>query len=727
MPLVPSFRIKLEDQILQGLATVGKFDGKNPCLTCATSGGRIFVYDPYSRRDEQDTPKVRYLNINKKITAVASGRLDPNLGRDMLLVGTAADVLAYDVEENRDVFFKEVPEGVSAMVCGRVGGHDQQPLAVVGGSCNITGYDAEGEERFWTVTGDNVRAMALADVTGDGSNELLVGSDDYEIRVFANDNAISEVTEAEKVVGLAHLSGSRFGYALENGTVGVYEGKKRRWRIKSKNRVTAFSAFDLTGDGRMEICVGWSNGKLEVRNEETGEVVYKDTFKSPISALLRADYRQDGGGDDMICCSLEGEVRGYKTQGALGGAGALKDDEFMDENVKEETLVELNQKRQDLLAELKGYERNTRALYSAGVGGETETTGTIPKDTKVNSSLEMNPEEGCGELVLSTNNDTVIKAAILFSEEIFEEEARFVYFPNPQRDAKVAIKPKKDSAADVAIKVLVSSRTSSTYHVFEVEFRLPRFCMYVQLKALPQAPASSVQVRIAERIVKIARWIDDAFMLQTSREVDDYSEECGCHMVCLRESKPLSIRAVNAGDEGCDVLVQCDDMDTCGEVIQDMTKALGLGDVECTADFPYDMERLRETLTRVDEHNALRSRLVTDVADASITIKHLVIRAEDSRILQDWKTMKRMYGELRDLNRELIVEHQKRVENHEALLAALRDVNQTIQKAGKLRAGGPKTRMVAACRQAIKVNNVHALFKIIQLGADLAEQTSGFE
>ena len=72
--------------------------------------------------------------------------------------------------------------------------------------------------------------------------------------------------------------------------------------------------------------------------------------------------------------------------------------------------------------------------------------------------------------------------------------------------------------------------------------------------------------------------------------------------------------------------------------------------------------------------------------------------------------------ELRDLNRELIREHQKRVENHEALLAALREVNQTIQKAAKLRAGGPKTKMVAACRQAIKVNNVHALFKIIQLG-----------
>ena len=109
MPLVPSFRIKLEDQILQGLATVGKFDGKNPCLTCATSGGKIFVYDPYSRRDEQDTPKVRYLNINKNITAVASGRLDPNIGRDILLVGTNTDVMAYDVRRTATSSSKRCP------------------------------------------------------------------------------------------------------------------------------------------------------------------------------------------------------------------------------------------------------------------------------------------------------------------------------------------------------------------------------------------------------------------------------------------------------------------------------------------------------------------------------------------------------------------------------------------------------------------------------------------
>jgi len=34
---------------------------------------------------------------------------------------------------------------------------------------------ARGTELFWTVTGDVVNAMCLADVTGDGRNELLVG------------------------------------------------------------------------------------------------------------------------------------------------------------------------------------------------------------------------------------------------------------------------------------------------------------------------------------------------------------------------------------------------------------------------------------------------------------------------------------------------------------------------------------------------------------------------
>jgi Bardet-Biedl syndrome 2 protein len=66
----------------------------------------------------------------------------------------------------------------------------------------------------------------------------------------------------------------------------------------------------------------------------------------------------------------------------------------------------------------------------------------------------------------------------MFAEAVFEEESRFIFFPSPTSTARVPIKPPRDVASDVMIKVLVSSRTSAVYHVFELDFKMPRFCMY---------------------------------------------------------------------------------------------------------------------------------------------------------------------------------------------------------------------------------------------------------
>ena len=121
MPLVPSFTLRLKDEIHEGLATMGRYDGKRPTLTGATAGGKIFMHNP--RGAEEDGGEVTYLNINKKITAVSSGCLDgvgPG-GKDVLLVGTATDLLAYDVDDNKDRFHVDVGDGVSALACGSTG------------------------------------------------------------------------------------------------------------------------------------------------------------------------------------------------------------------------------------------------------------------------------------------------------------------------------------------------------------------------------------------------------------------------------------------------------------------------------------------------------------------------------------------------------------------------------------------------------------------------------
>ena len=41
------------------------------------------------------------------------------------------------------------------------------------------------------MTGDNVCSLALCDFNSDGRNELLVGSEDFDIRVFQNDELLT--------------------------------------------------------------------------------------------------------------------------------------------------------------------------------------------------------------------------------------------------------------------------------------------------------------------------------------------------------------------------------------------------------------------------------------------------------------------------------------------------------------------------------------------------------
>merc|ERR1712224_647717 len=128
------------------------------------------------------------------------------------------------------------------------------------------------------------------------------------------------------------------------------------------------------------------------------------------------------------------------------------------------------------------------------------------------------------------------------------------------------------------------------------------------------------------------------------------------------------------------------------------------------------MGAFRNVLLKVDEFNAIRLKLTAEMADDSNLVKTLVIKAEDARILSDMKSMKQMYANLYQLNNSLIAEYNKRANNHEQLLEALKEVNQ-IQKAARLRVGPAKTTVVSACRNAIKSNNIHSLFKIIKRGS----------
>lgn len=188
-------------------------------------------------------------------------------------------------------------------------------------------------------------------------------------------------------------------------------------------------------------------------------------------------------------------------------------------------------------------------------------------------------------------------------------------------------------------------------------------------------------------------------------------------MSSLRDGTPLWIRMRESGGAGGTVGIHTPSMDLAGEIVQEMAAALGWSEVQSVADFPEEMATFRRTLEAVDECNAVRLHLTAEIADSSNLAKTLVVKAEDARILGEMGAMREAYRQLNGLNGELIGEYTKRARNHEQLLAALKQVNQMIQRAAKLRVGPTKALVVTACREAVKANNIQALLKIIKDGS----------
>lgn len=60
------------------------------------------------RWDTDAKSNLSLLNINQSITCVGAGSLKPGSKEDVLVVGTPTALLAYDVENNSDLFFREV-------------------------------------------------------------------------------------------------------------------------------------------------------------------------------------------------------------------------------------------------------------------------------------------------------------------------------------------------------------------------------------------------------------------------------------------------------------------------------------------------------------------------------------------------------------------------------------------------------------------------------------------
>lgn len=136
--VVPIFSLKLNNKISTRTVSIGKYDGIHPCLTAATLAGKVkknwikidllffkslfscqvFIHNPHQKYTFEDKGQsdekrvtdtnINLLNINEVVTSLSTGQLNAAKKSDTLLVGTKTNILAYDVDNNMDLFYKEV-------------------------------------------------------------------------------------------------------------------------------------------------------------------------------------------------------------------------------------------------------------------------------------------------------------------------------------------------------------------------------------------------------------------------------------------------------------------------------------------------------------------------------------------------------------------------------------------------------------------------------------------
>ena len=120
----------------------------------------------------------------------------------------------------------------------------------------------------------------------------------------------------------------------------------------------------------------------------------------------------------------------------------------------------------------------------------------------------------------------------------------------------------------------------------------------------------------------------------------------------------------------------CDSVQLASRLVQDMAQCFGITALSCEADFPKDLEHLRQLLTQVADFNANRVKLSTDMADMCNMVKERVVKAEDCRIILDIARARTAYVEIQDINLKLRQQYTKREANHQQLLACLKVYSQ---------------------------------------------------
>ncbi|GAU96928.1 hypothetical protein RvY_08295 [Ramazzottius varieornatus] len=759
------YDLQLQQTIRPGRVVCGMFSEGEMYIAAANMANKVIISKlptlvTYASRIVPSKESLQVLNINQTITALAVGKFTRDSPTDLLFIGTPTELIVYDVPSNREVFRRPTTGGASSIAIGTTG-RIKKTLAIVGGQSALQGFDQEGNEPLWTLTGDNVSVLCLFDINKDGQTEIVAGCDDHQIRVFRETEQIFSMSETDNVVSLAVLKDQSFVYGLSNGTVGVYEQYDRRWRVKSKSVPTALIGMDLNGNGEQEILCGWSNGKFEVRDRFTGNLMFKYQMDDPVAQVV--EVHDPRANSYLLVCSTEGNVKAFAVEnGAAGDSevtflqdvssnefisvdeqGESRINIFEEEDENEEATMQdrldVRPKKGDFIMDA-AYEWSTmqedveviveiepsmndpnyftssdshrdgqKSLVPPGIQAflRTDDVGDL-------KSLPNLFDKPCLKFTVRTTVSTYkIPGVIIFAEGVFAGESYYHHPPERllSNVTQFPLSIPKNTPVEMFVTVMAGQPNRKYYFCHGQLIKIKRFAMYYQLtEQQPTQPEGYVTFKLLERTNRFLLWAADHFFLRTDHKSSTDPNKAVLSFVGLRDGEKLSLEMTGDGE----VTVRTDSIDTAGDVVECIAESMSVKQLTSRAHFPKAYDTLKDVFVQVEEFQKNRQRQVADIADRGSTIRAMLMKAEETKMLEVWPEVRKCFLELGNQNKAVLGDFRVQMEAHEKLTTGLKLVSQLIDKAARLRVGSVKADLFAKCRMAVQNRDVGLLTRLME-------------
>ena len=692
--------------------------------------------------EEEISNKEKQMQINKPKTKDKKKQKENRYERksDVLFVGCETSLMCYDIMENLTLFDREITEGVLSLVCGKFSSFTE-PLCLAGGNCNIVGVDINGEDKFWTVLGGNTICMALGDFNKDDKNELFVGTDDFTIRIYKDEEPILEINENTKIVIIAPIEDDYFCYGLETGTVGLYKGNVKSWTKKEKGYCTTIEIRDFRNEETFEALVGMSTGKIILFDANTGREILNFYVDKPVSKFFYGEFtlslrqinekeeskklnnknEEDGDEDEekdqIICFTENGDVYGYfygiKNYVPIEREFIAKDKKVSQEDLNEyERLIKEKNRLLDELEDLAVKESNKSKINSPKDGNE------LPQGLKIEIDLESNDEDKCADLILEATEGGIIKMVIIVSEQIYQGET-FVKYPKDEtHKAIVQIKNKKDIHINLHIKVLVGMNSFlDDFQVLEYNKIIPKYCFYILLREKDEYKSKldqGISFEYKDRVDRLIIFLESSFNIPKS-DLEVFKKDDKTFKIRFRSLRTDKILEINVVD-GNKLNILTDEVELCGNLVQDLAQYLKEENLNTNINYPNYAKSYEETFNRIEVLDNERNHYNINMTEIIGNIKDLYVKAEDNRLIDNIKGFRDYFRKIDVQNSQLLDEFEKRSEKYQQLLTDLKSVNEMIQLGSNLKCGTFKKAMVTECRKCIKNKEYKLLMRIIATG-----------